>query len=140
MPYSNPIFIRIGSRANYICEMCGKDVSKVPKGQHTASFAGHSIYTLHLAMLDSDASKCIVTSAPTRLSQMRGKILPVRGFPVISLDRRDDGFCLCHSCHAGIHSIALEETKLVIPNYIGRNSAPAVLGEVSLYFINRGRF
>ena len=140
MPFPNDVFIGTALRASYRCEMCNADVSFLLPRQSLPSFHIHSVTGLHLVQSDSQKTMCVVTCPPERLERMRGLLLQKYGFIVFGLGRSDDGYCLCHACHAGIHNIALNETKLIFPGYTGRNSAPAVLEKVSLFFIQRGRF
>lgn len=139
MPFESEIVIRVATRAGYKCEMCGQDLSRVFRWQTLPSFHAHSATGLHLVRAQ-DESMCRVTNAPASYKRLRGRFLPAAMFEALYQGRMDDGFCLCHSCHRGIHQIALAETKLNFPKHTGGNSTPEILEKTTLFFVKRGRF
>ena len=140
MPFGNNVFIRAALRAGYRCEMCGVDLSKVMAWETSAPFHIHSVTSLHLVRKSVDDPFCWVGDTPEKHKRLRGHRLPSAMFRVFDGDRLDDGFCLCHACHVRIHNEALAWTKMMIKGHVGRNSAPAILETVSLFYIQKGSF
>jgi hypothetical protein len=147
--YRSDVVIRIALRAGYKCEMCSREVPKVTKGQRRVLFHAHSVLTLHGVESKEFPGMFTATSPPDGHKIMKGKLLPMYGFQVFSLDRphvdetapKDDGFFLCNNCHVGIHAIAFNETRLKIVNAAKRNPTPYDLEKISLDLIlNRKRF
>ncbi len=139
MPFSPAIFIRAWERVGGVCEMCGEDMTKVSRETRSARFNIHSATSLHLVKDEVDSSSCVVTDPPEKFEFLKGKKLPIRGFRSFEMEREDDGFCLCHSCHQEIHTAALRITKLRIPDHKGKNPSPEILESVTICKIKLGK-
>ncbi len=135
MGFSKVIYDRAAERAQYMCEMCGKNLMKKRKTD-VAHGVVHSANGFH--MIDGPQSYLITDPSPG-FENLKGKRLHGKLFLVGQFGFTDDAFHLCPTCHRDIHSAALLETKINISGYKGRYSAPAILERVTLDMIAKGK-
>ena len=133
MGFQSVTFNIAAERANYQCEVCGKNMRKKRSGD-VALYELHSASTLHLV---DGPEKYLVTDPPTGFENLRGKRLWGGLFLVSEWNLSYDAFCLCPTCHRDIHWEALIKTKCLLPGYKGRSSSPAILELVTLSKVSK---
>lgn len=132
MPFPEKIRIR-EVEAAYECEICREPIG------NDGYVEVHSITSLHLVKSENNKStKYLVTDTPKGHESLKGKKIEI-GIHEEGLVRGSDAVCLCPVCHDEIKRIALAESRRTNPNFSGNTPPPAILKEVTTFFVKRGR-
>lgn len=124
-------------RAGYNCEACGRNWNDFEVVAGDAPIDVHAASSLHV-IRDKKTGLFRVTSTPEGFAKLRNRLVRPEPFLVHHYGRDDDGFCLCKECHTKVHAIALQITKSYLPYHKGRNSAPFILEQVTIIYIENG--
>jgi hypothetical protein len=133
VPFSQIVTTGILLRAKYVCEACHTPVFWV-QGVDLPLAEAHSATGLHLVQSIERPDRYVSTWAAPNQRGIVARSLPARALIVWSMDRKDDGFCLCFECHDKLHRIA----RKVAGAAGGNNSLPLKLEELTVKFCLSG--
>lgn len=127
-------------RAKYRCEACGRHWYDLKAEFGDTPLRGHSGSTLHI--VENKQGLYVATSVPDSHWVLKGKPMAKDAFIVQRLNRGDDAFCLCPTCHAEVHRIAFNLSREKLSRMTdSKNAIPFVLEEVTIGFIlGRGKW
>lgn len=126
MPFEQAVIYRALERAGDKCEACGECEKQL---------YGHSATSFHLDEDEEDRNYYRITSTPDAFDRTRNRRHPKSHYLVGALGRPDDAFVLCKKCHKKVHHFARLLSKKKFPDYKGKNSVPAILEEVTIFFV-----